>query len=159
MRSISERPSWDRYFVDVAATIASRSSCSRASVGAVFVRDYRVLARGYNGAVAGAAHCEHEHGDLDANGSCAVAIHAEQNAIYAAARFGVSLSDSTLYVTHRPCYACARAVASVGCREVVYANDYRPDARASSVLRTAQIVERAVELDSVVGSNGGYGED
>lgn len=90
------RPNWDEYFLDIAHAVAMRSTCPRASVGAVIVRDHRIISTGYNGAAAGKPHCDDE-GCIMENGHCQRAIHAETNAIAAAAKFGLSVDGATLY--------------------------------------------------------------
>lgn len=90
------RPDWDLYFIRIAMEVASRSTCPRASVGAVIVRDNRILASGYNGAPAGEPHCTEVGCDM-VDGHCKRAIHAETNAIAQAAKYGISLEGATLY--------------------------------------------------------------
>jgi dCMP deaminase len=90
------RPDWDTYFMNIARDVAERSTCPRASVGAVIVKDNRILATGYNGALPGEPHCT-EVGCLMVNNHCERTIHAETNAVVQAAKFGVNISGSTLY--------------------------------------------------------------
>jgi dCMP deaminase len=120
-----QRPSWDDYFTKIAFTVAERSTCDRAHVGAVVVRDRRILTTGYNGAPAGLPHCD-EIGHLIIDGHCVRTLHAEQNAIIQAALHGVSIAGSTIYVTHQPCLNCAKMIINAGIRRVVYAGNY-PD--------------------------------
>jgi dCMP deaminase len=120
-----QRPSWDDYFTKIAFTVAERSTCDRAHVGAVVVRDRRILTTGYNGAPAGLHHCD-EIGHLIIDGHCVRTLHAEQNAIIQAALHGVSIAGSTIYVTHQPCLNCAKMIINAGIRRVVYAGNY-PD--------------------------------
>lgn len=118
-----DRPDWDSYFMDIVQIVKNRSSCIRRQVGALLVKDHRIITTGYNGAPAGMAHC----GDL---GGClrmkmgfapgtgheyCRALHAEQNAIMQAAIMGVSISDATLYCTDSPCTLCAKMLIGVGC--------------------------------------------
>ena len=121
----STRPSWDDYFMDIAFTVAQRSTCDRAHVGCVLVRDRRMLCTGYNGAPAGLPHCD-EVGHLMIDGHCVRTLHAEQNAIIQAALHGVSTQGATAYVTHQPCLTCAKMLINAGVRRVVYAGNY-PD--------------------------------
>ncbi|MCB0159778.1 MAG: dCMP deaminase, partial [Caldilineaceae bacterium] len=92
--SSTPRPSWDEYFMDIAFTVAQRSTCDRAHVGCVLVRDRRMLCTGYNGAPAGLPHCD-EVGHLMIDGHCVRTLHAEQNAIIQAALHGVSTQGAT----------------------------------------------------------------
>ena len=90
------RPDWDLYFIRIAKEISSRSTCPRAAVGAVIVKDNRILTTGYNGAPSGEPHCN-DIGCLMVDEHCQRAIHAETNAIAQAAKYGISLIGATLY--------------------------------------------------------------
>ncbi|HEX6972057.1 MAG TPA: cytidine/deoxycytidylate deaminase family protein [Limnochordia bacterium] len=142
------RPSWDAYFMEMAALAATRSTCPRRRVGAVLVRDQRVVATGYNGAVRGAPHCDDVGCLLVQNGdrlSCVRAVHAELNALLQCALNGVQSAGSTLYCTDFPCVACAKALVQAGVKRVVYAVDY-PDPNSAEVLTAGGIrLERAAE--------------
>ena len=118
-----KRPTWDEYFLEIAFTVAERSTCDRAHVGAVLVRDRRILATGYNGSPAGLPHCD-EVGHLMIDGHCVRTLHAEQNAIIQAALHGVSSEGATAYVTHQPCLTCAKMLINAGIKRVVYAGNY-----------------------------------
>ncbi len=113
------RQSWESYFIGLAEHIATRSTCDRLHVGAVFVRDSRILCTGYNGSLPGRPHCQ-DVGCVVVNNSCVSTVHAETNAIAQAAQHGVSLKDSWLYVTHVPCIACYKIVLAAGCSRVYY---------------------------------------
>lgn len=102
MADKSSRPSWDEYFMGITLEVARRSTCNRAQVGAIIVRDKRILTTGYNGSPTGLPHCT-EAGCLIVNGHCVRTLHAEQNAIIQAALHGVSTDGATIYVTHQPC--------------------------------------------------------
>lgn len=118
-----QRPTWDEYFLDIAFSVAERSTCDRAHVGAVLVRDRRILATGYNGSPAGLPHCD-EVGHLMVDGHCVRTLHAEQNAIIQSALHGVSSEGATAYVTHQPCLTCAKMLINAGIQRVVYAGNY-----------------------------------
>jgi dCMP deaminase len=130
------RPDWDTYFMDIASAVASRSTCDRASVGAVIVRDKRILTTGFNGSPTGQPHCD-DVGHLLINGHCVRTIHAELNAIIQAALHGISLKGSTCYVTHFPCHGCAKALANTGLDRLVFREPYRIDPNAHDVLASA----------------------
>jgi dCMP deaminase len=125
------RPSWDDYFLEMARVIASRSTCLRRSVGALLVRDRRILATGYNGAPSNVPHCE-EAGCRRAELGIASGerqelcrgLHAEQNAIIQGALHGVSVRGSVLYCTTQPCVICAKMLINAGVQRVVYRGDY-----------------------------------
>ncbi|MCH8274961.1 MAG: dCMP deaminase family protein [Armatimonadetes bacterium] len=133
---MNKRPSWDIYFMEIAKTVSTRATCRRRSVGAVIVRDRRILTTGYNGAPRGVPHCE-EYG-CDITERCQLAAHAEQNAIAQAALNGVSCEDATLYVTCQPCTGCAKMLINAGIRRVVYEGDY-PDDLARELLALAAV--------------------
>jgi dCMP deaminase len=111
------RPSWDEYFLSIAREVSSRASCPRASVGAVLVRDSRILATGYNGAPSGEPHCL-EQGCVMEDGHCQRALHAEVNAIAHAAAAGVSIKGSRLYLYdtngRQPCRECSKVLTAAG---------------------------------------------
>mgnify|MGYP001309321727 CR=1 FL=1 len=131
------RPSWDAYFMELAEVVAKRSTCPRRHVGAVLVRDRRILATGYNGAPPGFPHCT-EEGCLMRDGHCVRAIHAEVNAIVQAALHGVTVQGSTLYTTATPCIHCAKMLIGAGVRRIVY-REWYPDPLAVEFLEQAGI--------------------
>ncbi len=132
-----KRPSWDEYFMSIALQVAKRSTCDRANVGAIIVKDRRILTTGYNGSPAGLPHCD-DIGHLMVEGHCVRTLHAEQNAIIQAAYHGVSVQESTLYVTHQPCLNCAKMIINAGIRRVVFAGAY-PDTLARQFLAEAGV--------------------
>jgi dCMP deaminase len=131
------RPSWDEYFLGITREVAKRSTCDRARVGAIIVKDRRILTTGYNGAPAGLPHCD-EVGHLMVGGHCVRTLHAEQNAIIQAAQHGVSVAGGTLYVTHQPCLTCAKMIINAGIRRVVFAGHYS-DPNAVDFLNQAAV--------------------
>jgi dCMP deaminase len=131
------RPTWDDYFMGIALQVARRSTCDRARVGAIIVKDRRILTTGYNGSPAGLPHCD-EIGHLMVAGHCVRTLHAEQNAIIQAALHGVGVAGGTMYVTHQPCLTCAKMIINAGIRRVVYGGHY-PDAHAVAFLRDAGV--------------------
>ncbi|OYT58805.1 cytidine deaminase [Euryarchaeota archaeon ex4484_178] len=111
------RPSWDEYFMRLAYLVSTRATCTRRKVGAVIVKDRRVLATGYNGPPKGLAHCDvtgciREELDIPSGERHELCrgLHAEQNAIIQAAVHGVSIKDATIYVTNHPCVVCAKMI-------------------------------------------------
>lgn len=147
----AERPTWDEYFVSIANNVRERSTCLRRRVGAIVVKDRRILSTGYNGAPSGFKHCsevgclrEREEVPAGERHELCRGVHAEQNAIVQAAAFGVSIRDSTLYCTHFPCTLCAKLIINAGIRRVVVASDY-PDELSKSLLREANIEVKTLE--------------
>jgi dCMP deaminase len=105
----------------IAELIAQRGTCNRLQVGAIIVKNGRVLSSGYNGNVQGRAHCRHTEKDYQ----CGTAVHAEANAILWSARTGQATQDTRMYTTHQPCIECAKMIVNAGIPEVVYLHDYR----------------------------------
>lgn len=131
------RPNWTDYFINIARVVATRATCPRKSVGCVVVsRDHHILTTGYNGSPPGVTHCIDAECDM-LDGHCVRASHAETNAVAQAARHGVSIQGSTVYVTAYPCWNCFRQLLAAGAREVIYDEVYRKDER---VERTARMV-------------------
>ena len=125
------RPSWPEYFMDITRLVAKRSTCLRRHVGAILVKDKRILATGYNGAPAGMKHCE-EIGCLREDASIPSgerhelcrALHAEQNAIIQAAYHGISINGSILYCTNKPCVICTKMIINAGIKIIYYEDGY-----------------------------------
>ena len=142
---MAERPSWDEYFLEMAHVVGRRSTCLRRHVGALLVREKRILATGYNGAPAGLPHCA-EVGCLrdklevpsgERQELCR-GLHAEQNAIIQGALHGVSVQGADLYCTTQPCVACAKMLINAGVRRIVYEGDY-PDDLSLELLEQAGV--------------------
>jgi dCMP deaminase len=134
--SAMKRPTQDEALMSTAMVFEARSTCDRAHVGAVIAKDGRIISTGYNGAPAGTVHCRHVGGfapsplslsrsTMPASIGCAIAIHAEANAIAYAARHGVSVEGSTVYTTVSPCHSCAQLMIAAGLVRVVYGRAYR----------------------------------
>jgi dCMP deaminase len=145
IRTNKKRPSWDEYFLSIAHLVATRSTCLRRQVGAVVVKNKQILATGYNGAPMGITHCD-EVGCLrekmnipsgERHELCR-ALHAEQNAFLQAARHGVNLDGSVLYVTIQPCAICAKMIINAGIKKIVIEGEY-PDRFALGFLEDAGI--------------------
>ncbi len=143
-----ERPSWDEYFLEIANLISSRSTCLRRQVGAVIVKDKRILATGYNGTPKGLPHCleigclreEMKIPSGERHELCR-GLHAEQNALLQASLHGVSVKDGALYCTNQPCIICAKMLINAGIKEIVICEGY-PDDMSMDFLRQAKIAVR-----------------
>ena len=145
MARVTQRPSWDTYFMNITALVAQRSTCTRRAVGAIIVKDKRILSTGYNGAPTGIRHCL-EVGCLreslqvpsgERHELCR-GIHAEQNAIIQAAYHGVSVKNAVLYCTNQPCAICAKMIINAGIKKIYYQSGYS-DALAQEMLSEAGI--------------------
>ena len=128
---MATRPDNDAYFMNMAKLSATRSTCLRRSVGAVIVKEKRILTTGYNGAPRGIKHCEEtgcvrleNHIESGTRHELCRGVHAEQNAVIQAAYFGVSVKDASIYITNFPCVLCAKILINAGIKEVIYLDDY-----------------------------------
>jgi dCMP deaminase len=128
----------------IAYAVSERSTCDRAYVGCVLVRDKRILTTGFNGSPTGQPHCD-EVGHLLVDGHCIRTIHAETNAIIQAALHGVSIKGSTCYVTHFPCINCTKVLINAGIIRLVYHIAYRIDENALDFLHRANV--EIVQID------------
>jgi len=146
-----KRPDWDEYFLGIAKLISERSTCLRRSVGALIVKNKRILTTGYNGTPSGITHCEvvgclrdklkvpsGERHELCRG------LHAEQNAIIQAALHGVDIHGGTLYCTNQPCSICAKMLINAGIKEVVMESGY-PDEMAKEFFEEAGVAVRTAE--------------
>ena len=118
------RVSWKDYFMNIAREVATRSTCDRKHVGAVIVREKTSLATGYNGSIKGLPHCN-EVGCEMVDGHCVRTTHAEANAIVQAAKNGIQINQSEIYVTASPCYDCFKLIANAGINVIYYDEFYR----------------------------------
>lgn len=123
-----DKPDFDTIFMELAENLARRSHCIKAQVGAVLVKDTRIISIGYNGPPAGTHNCDEEFPQTgcprDSKGSCSLALHAEQNAILYAVKNGSNIEGSTLYVTLAPCISCARVIYTMKIAKVLFLNSY-----------------------------------
>lgn len=150
------RPSWVEYFMGITTLVAGRSTCTRRSVGAVIVKDKRILSTGYNGAPSGLAHCT-ETGCLrhrlqvpsgERHELCR-GIHAEQNAIIQAAYHGVSIRGADLFCTTQPCTICTKMIINAGIRTIYYEGGY------ADPMSRDMLGEAGIEAIQVEASTGG----
>lgn len=121
------KPEFEDIYMELAVNLAQRSHCVRRHVGAVLVKETRIISIGYNGPPSGTHNCDVEFLNgcaRDSKGSCYLAIHAEQNAIMYAVKNSASVDGSTLFVTLSPCIACARIIYSMGITDVIYLKSY-----------------------------------
>jgi dCMP deaminase len=130
---MSDRPTWDQYFMTITREVAERSTCLRAKIGAVIVRDKNILATGYNGSPTGLPHCldvgcliyrsTTPSGEVEEN--CFRCIHAEINAIAQAAKNGASIRAGDIYITHTPCIHCFKVLINTGIKRIFYDKPYK----------------------------------
>ena len=141
--TLDKRPTWDEYFLKIAKDVSLRSTCLRRHVGAVIVRDKRILSTGYNGPPKGIPHCKECKREVlkipsGKNHEICEAVHAEQNAIIQAAVHGVSINNSTLYCTCSPCIICTKMIINAGIKRIFSIEGY-PDSSSLEMLEKAGI--------------------
>lgn len=131
---MSNRMSWEKYFMEITELVASRSTCDRAWVGCVLVNSSnRIVSTGYNGSVSGNPHCD-DVGHTMRDGHCIATIHAEMNALLYCAKEGIPVKNCSAYVTHFPCLNCTKALIQAGIKKIYFKNDYRVDDYAIELL-------------------------
>jgi len=145
LKTKDKRPSWDEYFLQIAKLISKRSTCLRRKVGALIVKDRRILATGYNGTPSSIKHCnvtgcvrERLKIPSGERHELCRGLHAEQNVLLQAALYGISVKDSVLYITNQPCIICAKMIINAGIKEIVIEDGY-PDKMARSFFKEAKI--------------------
>lgn len=143
-----ERVSWETYFMNIAAEVATRSTCDRKHVGAVIVKDKTILSTGYNGSIKGLPHCD-EAGHEMVAGHCVRTTHAEANAIVQAAKNGVEINHAEIYITASPCYNCFKLIANAGIKSIYFLEFYREE-RIIEHAREAGI--ELIQLDETAAS-------
>jgi dCMP deaminase len=127
-----DRPTWDEYFLRLIDNIAERATCDRGKSGCLIVKDKRIITTGYVGSPPGLPHCDEVGHDMrkivdetgDVKQHCVRTIHAEQNAILQAAKIGIPIEGSTMYVKMEPCRTCAMMIISTGIKRVVCKKRY-----------------------------------
>ena len=153
MTKENSRPSWETYFMNITNLVAERSTCLRRAVGAVLVKDKRILSTGYNGSPSNLKHCAEvgclreklgiESGKMH---ELCRGIHAEQNAIIQAAYHGVSVKGASIFCTNQPCSICARMIINAGIKKIYYQSGYA-DSLAKELLGEAGIELQQIDSD------------
>jgi dCMP deaminase len=130
-----QRPSWDEYFMKLVQVVRERADCTRRKVGALIVKDFRIITTGYNGTPHNIKNCseggcerckKRDEGKInwyEYEESC-ICIHAEQNAIIQAAYLGTSTKGGTMYSTTSPCSSCAKLIINAGIIQYVYSESH-----------------------------------
>ncbi|ABJ68204.1 ComE operon protein 2 [Pediococcus pentosaceus] len=142
---MDNRIDWDQYFMTQATLLSLRSTCTRLSVGAVIVRDRRVIAGGYNGSVSGDVHCIDE-GCYLVEGHCVRTIHAEMNAVLQCAKFGVATDGAEVYVTDFPCLQCTKMLLQSGIIKINYLRNYHNDQYAVELLKRKNVEIKQIKF-------------
>ena len=150
---MKKRPGWDEYFMNMAEVAASRSNCSRRHIGAIIVKDCRIISTGYNGTPKGVKNCDEGGCPRCASnvpsgenlGEC-ICCHAEENAIVQAAYHGVRVKDSCIYTTYSPCLLCSKMIINAGIKEVIFLNRYTFDKKTEALLAEANVKIRSIQL-------------
>lgn len=144
--AMRDRIPWKQYFMMQALVIAQRSTCNRALVGSVLVKDKRIIGTGYNGSVSGQPHCD-DVGHQMVDGHCVRTIHSEMNSLIQCAKNGVSTDNTEIYVTHFPCYNCTKALVQAGVKKVNYYFNYRDDPLAKQLLDNCGVPYEQIKID------------
>ncbi|WP_432355192.1 ComE operon protein 2 [Sporosarcina sp. A2] len=142
-----ERITWEQFFMAQCSLLAVRSTCTRLAVGAVVVRDNRIIAGGYNGSVSGGDHCI-DKGCYVVDNHCIRTIHAEMNALLQCGKYGTPAAGSSLYVTHFPCLQCSKAIIQAGISKVYYGEDYRNNEYAIELFKHVGIEVVQIPFDA-----------
>ncbi|HQT44775.1 MAG TPA: dCMP deaminase family protein, partial [Candidatus Micrarchaeota archaeon] len=149
----SDRPSWDDYFMGIAKMVATRSNCIKRHVAAVIVKDKRIVSTGYNGTPRGTRNCDqggcprcNSFADSGTKLDECFCSHAEENAICQAAYHGISIKDSSIYITYSPCLTCTRMIINSGIKEVIYNENYPLGQSSIKLLQEAGVKARQMKL-------------
>jgi dCMP deaminase len=139
------RPSWEEYFMAITHLVAKRSTCMRRQVGAILIKEKRILATGYNGVPSGLAHCQEVGCLRETEGipsgerhELCRGLHAEQNVIIQAAYHGINIQGSHLYCTNLPCSICLKMIIAAGIRKIIYEEGY-PDRLAQEMIKESSL--------------------
>lgn len=141
-----KRIPWNQYFMLQAILLSMRSTCQRLSVGAILVRDRRIIAGGYNGAVSGDAHCIDVGCHLE-NNHCVKTIHAEMNALLQCAKFGIATDGAEVYVTDFPCLQCTKSLLQAGIKKIYYCRNYHNNDYALSLMELKGVAVEQVQIN------------
>lgn len=141
-----KRIPWNQYFMLQAVLLSLRSTCERLSVGAILVRDKRVIAGGYNGAVSGDDHCI-DVGCYVVDGHCLRTIHAEMNAVLQCSKFGIPTDGAEIYVTDFPCLQCTKSLLQAGIKKIYYMRNYHNNDYAIRLLKRKKIAVEQVKVE------------
>jgi dCMP deaminase len=159
MKNDLKRKSKDVYFSEIADLVSSRSTCLRNQVGAVIVKESQILSTGYNGAPKGLPHCDEVGCIREELGvkpgtrhELCRGLHAEQNAIIQAAYHGISVRESKIYCTTRPCSICTKMIINAGIQEIIYIEEYDDDL-AAQLIKESKLILRKVEIPRKYGRN------
>ena len=142
----NKRMPWNQYFMLQSVLLSMRSTCPRLFVGALVIRNRRIIAGGYNGSVAHEDHCI-DVGCLMRDGHCLRTIHAEMNALTQCAKFGVQTEGAEIYVTHFPCLQCTKSLLQAGIKKIYYMRNYHNDDYAIRLLKRKKIAVEQVKVE------------
>lgn len=123
------RKTYHQYFEDITDAVSEMGTCDRKQVGCILVKDKRILATGYNGAIVGAEHCD-EIGHLMVDGHCIRTVHAEINALAQCAKYGIPCDGATAYINTFPCWNCFKSLVNAGIKEIYYKSEYNAEGKS-----------------------------
>ena len=144
---MAKRISWDEYFMDIVVAVSGRATCDRGRTACIIVKNKRIMSTGYVGSTIGAPHCDdvgHQfkktfHEDGTSTDHCVRTVHAEQNALCQAARYGISIEGATLYCKLEPCFYCAKMIVNAGIKRVVAQKAYHASKDSREILNLAGV--------------------
>jgi dCMP deaminase len=148
------KPGWDEYFMSIAKVVSTRSNCMKRHIGAIIVRDKRIVSTGYNGTPRGIKNCDeggcprcNNYADKGTKLDECLCSHGEENAIVQAAYHGISVKGGTIYTTFSPCWWCTKMIINSGIVEVVYNTDYPLGEVAMQLLKEAGVMVKQLKMD------------
>ena len=151
------RPSWDEYFIGIIEQVRQRGTCDRGKAGCIIVKDKRILTTGYAGPPQGTPHCDEAGHQMRTvidelehlSKHCVRTIHAEQNAIIQAAKYGISIDGAIIYATMVPCYACAKMLVAAGIKRAVCVKDYHASQDTKKLFKQAglELIIKDVDIE------------
>lgn len=155
---MNERIPWHQYFMAQSVLISMRSTCQRLAVGAVIVKEKRMIAGGYNGSVSGDVHCIDQECCVIDN-HCVRTIHAEMNAILQCSKLGISTEGAEIYVTHFPCLQCTKMLLQAGIKKIYYLHDYKNDDYAMRLIQQVGATTDKIHLQKKYFAELQFGEE
>lgn len=148
-----DRPSWDEYFIEIMEAVSKRATCDRGRAAAVIVKSRQILTTGYVGSAVGAPHCDEVGHDMrkfiddvgNISEHCVRTVHAEQNAICQAAKYGIQIEGATIYMRMEPCSTCAKMIVNAGIKEVVCQRHYHAAEESRKIFKKAKVKLKVLE--------------
>ena len=139
------KKNWHQYFMEITEKVSEKATCNRKHVGAIIIKDKRILATGFNGSIAGGLDCDESYHMMD-GGHCVRTVHAELNAIVQCAKYGISCDGASMYINTFPCWSCFKTIVNAGIKKIYYKDDYEAHMRGNV---QAVAIELGIELEQL----------